>query len=76
MISMRGLYAPTITTFINERVERRNSNRSTMLSVNSQFLTTHFFISSTVFISGNCDMAERYDLKSWDCRLFCTSLFE
>ena len=64
---LRGLYAPTITTFINERVT--DSNRSTMLSVNSQFLT--IFSSLLLFLSGV--VSERYDLSVVFFVLACLS---
>lgn len=64
---LRGLYAPTITTFINEQVT--DSNRSTMLSVNSQFLT--IFSSLLLFLSGV--VSERYDLSVVFFVLACLS---
>ena len=45
---LRGLYNPTITNFINNRVE--DAKRSTLLSVNSQFLTV--FSSLIMLVTG------------------------
>lgn len=55
---LRGLYAPTVSTYINEKVD--SSNRATMLSVNSQFLT--IISSISLFFAGF--LADNYDLST------------
>lgn len=55
---LRGLYAPTISTYINNKVD--SSNRATILSVNSQLLA--IFTSISLFITGF--IASKYDLST------------
>jgi MFS family permease len=55
---LRGLYAPTISTYINEKVS--SSNRATMLSINSQVLT---LVSSISLIFGGI-IADKYGLPT------------
>ncbi|QQS59938.1 MFS transporter [Candidatus Peregrinibacteria bacterium] len=55
---LRGLYIPTISTYINEKVD--SSNRATMLSINSQILGLTSSIS--LFFTGY--VSERYDLST------------
>jgi len=54
---LRGLYAPTVSTYINERVS--SDKRATMLSINKQFLT----IVAAVSVSGLGIIAEIYGLQ-------------
>jgi len=55
---LRGLYSPTVSTFINEKVS--SSNRATMLSINSQVLT---LVSSISLIFGGV-IADKYGLST------------
>ena len=55
---LRGLYVPTISTYINEKVD--SSSRATMLSVNSQILGLSSSLS--LFFTGY--IAEKYDLST------------
>lgn len=55
---LRGLYAPTVSTYINDKVD--SSNRATMLSVNSQLLT----IVTSVSLLFTGYIADRYDLST------------
>jgi sugar phosphate permease len=54
---LRGLYAPTVSTYINNKVD--SSKRATMLSVNSQFLT--IITSISLMFTGY--IAHTYDLS-------------
>ena len=54
---LRGLYAPTISTFINEKVP--SDKRATMLSVNSQLLT----VVSALSLFGLGVVADRFGLQ-------------
>lgn len=54
---LRGLYAPTISTFINDRVT--SAQRATMLSINKQFLT----VIAAVSVSGLAVIAENFGLQ-------------
>lgn len=55
---LRGLYTPTVSTFINEKAEA--NNRATLLSVNNQFLSIVTAIS--LFFTGY--LADNYDLST------------
>lgn len=55
---LRGLYGPTVSTYINDKVD--SSNRATMLSVNSQFLM--LISSGSLFFTGY--IANKYDLPT------------
>lgn len=54
---LRGLYAPTVSTYINERVE--SDKRATMLSINKQILT----IVAALSVSGLGIVAENFGLS-------------
>ena len=54
---LRGLYDPTVSTYINDRV--KSDKRATMLSVNKQFLT----VVAAVAVSGLGVIAEKYGLQ-------------
>lgn len=54
---LRGLYAPTVSTYINERVT--SDQRATMLSINKQLLT----VVAAVAVSGLGLVAETYGLQ-------------
>jgi len=54
---LRGLYAPTVSTYINDRVE--SDKRATMLSINKQFLT----VIAALAVSGLGVIAEMYGLQ-------------
>ncbi len=54
---LRGLYDPTVSTYINERVE--SDKRATMLSVNKQFLT----VVAAITVSGLGIIAQKYGLQ-------------
>jgi len=55
---LRGLYAPTVSSYINDKVD--SSNRATMLSVNSQLLT----VVSSVSLLFAGYIADKYDLST------------
>jgi len=55
---LRGLYMPTVSTYINDKVN--SDNRATMLSINSQLLTLVSAIS--LFFAGM--IADRYGLSA------------
>lgn len=65
---LRGLYAPTVSTYINEKVD--SSNRATMLSVNSQILT----IVSSISLLFAGYMADKYDLSTTFFAISVTSI--
>lgn len=54
---LKGLYSPTVSTYINERVT--SDKRATMLSINKQFLT----VIAAASVSGLGIVAERYGLQ-------------
>ncbi|MFZ5392444.1 MAG: MFS transporter [Patescibacteria group bacterium] len=54
---LRGLYSPTVSTWINEKVDSKN--RATMLSINSQILT--LVTSISLYFTGT--IAVKYDLS-------------
>jgi MFS family permease len=54
---LRGLYAPTVSTYINERVS--SDKRATMLSINKQLLT----VVAAVSVSGLGIIAEQFGLQ-------------
>ena len=66
---LRGLYAPTISTYINEKVD--SSNRATMLSVNSQLLT--IVSSASLLFAGY--IADKYDLSTTFFAISISSIF-
>lgn len=66
---LRGLYAPTVSTYINSKVD--SSNRATMLSVNSQLLTVISSIS--LLFAGT--IADKYDLQTTFFAISVTSIF-
>ncbi len=55
---LRGLYAPTVSTYINDKVD--SSNRATMLSLNSQLLT----IVSSISLLFAGYISDKYDLST------------
>jgi len=55
---LRGLYAPTVSTYINEKAD--SSNRATMLSINSQLLT----VISSISLLFTGYIADKYDLAT------------
>ncbi|MFC1616234.1 MFS transporter [Patescibacteria group bacterium] len=65
---LRGLYAPTVSTYINDKVD--SSKRATMLSVNSQLLTV---ISSISLLFAGY-IADKYDLSTTFFVISVTSL--
>ena len=66
---LRGLYAPTVSTYINDKVD--SSNRATMLSVNSQLLT--IVTSVSLLFAGY--IADRYDLSTTFFAISISSIF-
>jgi len=54
---LRGLYAPTVSTYINDKVS--SDKRATMLSINKQFLT----VIAAISVSGLGLVAENYGLQ-------------
>ncbi len=54
---LRGLYAPTVSTYINERVS--SDKRATMLSINKQLLT----VVAALSVSGLGIIAEQFGLQ-------------
>ncbi len=66
---LRGLYSPTISTYINDKVD--SSNRATMLSVNSQILT----IVSSISLLCTGYIADKYDLPTTFFAISVSSIF-
>lgn len=66
---LRGLYMPTVSTYINEKVD--SSNRATMLSANGQLLTLISAIS--LLFAGY--IADNYDLSTTYFAISITSIF-
>lgn len=66
---LRGLYAPTVSTYINDKVD--SSNRATMLSINSQLLTVVSSIS--LLFAGY--IADKYDLSTTFFAISIASIF-
>lgn len=66
---LRGLYAPTVSTYINDKVD--SSNRATMLSVNSQLLT--IVTSISLLFAGY--IADRHDLSTTFFAISISSIF-